>query len=355
MHKQQPKQQQTARATGKRAPDGVVVENPKPLPENSTTVSIKETEYKDIARMSTAMGIKLRTLFESLSPLLVEGVFNFTKNGLTIRSTNLIIAAEIVFSGREDAVVQVEDYVFRSEKPITLGVSFEEMQSCLSAVGPSDIVSLRVLKEGLHASRPYFLLLISHPSGNYNYSFKIPLLCLENLTSSIPKIEFKKVVSVQSSLFLKILRTASKRGDAVQVQTCVEDGQHFLCFIPYAETRSQGCFRVKFACTDDGANAVCLKRELYSLKYLLLVSKCANLSTQIQIYLKKNSVLGIGLRCGSIGRCFFALAPKKDEASGEPFRPPSLSILRDDAFQEKVQAAKRKSIGARSGSKRRKK
>ena len=317
-----------------------------PTPPAAAAVVIKAQEESDLARMSTALGIKFRTLFESLSPLLVEGVLTFAENGATIRSTNMIIASEVKFLADENEATSVEDYVFRGDKPISVGVSFENLQSCLSAVGPSDIVSFRILEEGLHASRPWMILSIAHPSQSYFYSFKIDLLCLENITKTIPKISFRKVVSLPSNLFLKILRTCSKRGDSICVKTTKRENGHFLSFSPYNERKHCGTFDVKFE-TEDDEEAVCEKKELYSLKYLLLISKCANLSNSIQIYLKNESVLGIGIRVGVIGRAFFALAPCRDVAQDNTFNPPLLSILSDAKFKNKISKNRRKPKGSK--------
>ena len=88
---------------------------------------------------------------------------------------------------------------------------------CLSSVGPSDVVSIRLLEKGLYDSKPFLVLTIAHPNNTYIYTFRVPLLCLENLTRQIPKISFEKVVSIPSNLFLKILRTCAKRGDFATV------------------------------------------------------------------------------------------------------------------------------------------
>lgn len=318
------------------------------MSRTSVRIEKDEKEDVDIARMSTSNGIKFRILFESISPLLQEGVLTFTKTAMSIRSTNTIVAAEIIFDGREQCVTSVEDYVFQPEdgKPISIGISFEEFQSCLSSVGPSDIVSLRILKKGLYASRPWMALTVSHPSNIYHYQFRIDLLCLENLSRSIPKISFSKVVSIPSSLFLKILRCSSKKGESVQIFTEAEDGEYFVAFRPFAEKKPAGLFRVKFT-TEEKSSAVCPKIELYSLKYLLLISKCANLSSSISIYLKRDSVLGISIRVGTIGQCFFALAPCQAVAQRCDFAVPKLHILEDEKFKARLNKKKKKPTNKR--------
>ena len=313
------------------------------MKSSSAVRLVEDSKEKDLARMSTALGIKLRILSEALSPLLQEGSITFAKNSLTIRSANLIIAADISFDGRESSPAGVEDYVFNGDKPITVGVSFESMQSCLSSVGPSDIVSLRLLEKGLHCSKPYMILTIAHPAISYIYTFKLPLLCLENLTRNIPKISFQKVVSIPSNLFLKILRTCAKRGDSVQIFSDKVDDDYFLCFNPHNEMKSTGSFKVKFTSKEgDSGNPICLKKELYSLKFLLLISKCANLSNSIQIYLKENSVLGIGISVGVIGTSFFALAPNRDKSTCARMVVPRLTILSDEKFLSRLHKTRKK-------------
>ena len=57
---------------------------------------------------------------------------------------------------------------------------------------------------------------------------------------------------------------------------------------------------------------------MYSLRYLLLISKATNLSSTVELYLQPNDILAIKYRIGTVGSAVFALAPQVEEAEECP-------------------------------------
>jgi hypothetical protein len=49
-----------------------------------------------LVHMRTTESVKLRTTFETLNPILVEGSVEFTKAGMIVRGVNLIILVDMV-------------------------------------------------------------------------------------------------------------------------------------------------------------------------------------------------------------------------------------------------------------------
>lgn len=309
--------------------------------EKAMAASKEKVDDDDLlARLSTRESIKIRGVFDSATTLLVEGVLVWDAKGLHMRASNNICACDMKLP-KESKTGCVEDYVFNAAEPLVCAVSFESFQTCLACIGPADVCIIRVTRKGYYALKPYIILTVAHPTSSYIYDFRIHLLCVEKVERSLPPITFERVVSLGSNLFLKILRTCVKRGDAVQIFTSKENDMDYLCFRVDGDD-SQGFFRVRFDNIGDQHIESCEKRDLYSLRYLMLISKAATLSSVIRIYLKKNSILGIGLNVGCIGTIFFCLSPNLKNAEPYVNQYPTIKILEDEGFKKEIQKRKKR-------------
>src|SRR4029079_17836834 len=84
--------------------------------------------------LRTTESVKLRTLFETLHPLLVDGVLHFDKHGVTMLQLNGVVMAYLFVSS-------VEDYV--CNEPTDAGVNFGRLYSCLRSVCQEDAVCIQ--------------------------------------------------------------------------------------------------------------------------------------------------------------------------------------------------------------------
>lgn len=270
-----------------------------------------------LVSLRSTQAVKLRCLFETLTPLLVEGTMCFDDAGLSIKGANVLSFAEV--SIRRGKNSEISDYIFNSKSKIIVGVSFEIVHSCLSAIGPHDSCRFEITRTGLECSRPYMSLYVYNHDLKYEYRSNVYLLLIEHTEIESPLKRFSKVVSLPSSLFLKVLRFSMKRGEHLQVYTRTretEEGkkEQFICFRTLGD-EAELLFTQKFSGV--GTTEI-LKKELYSLKYLLLISKATNLSATVELYLQKDDILAVKYRIGTIGSAVFALAPQVEEADDCP-------------------------------------
>ena len=278
-----------------------------------------ETNDKLLVSLHTTQGVKVRTLFETLTPLLVEGSMVFNKEGLFIKGSNVNSFAEVSITQSRNT--EIAQYFYDSDqKEIVIGVSFEILHGCLSSIGPHDSCRFELTQESLDASRPYLKLYVYNRDLNYDFYSAIYLLMIEHSEVESPMKRFDKVVSIPSSLFLKVLRFSQKRGDNLQVYTRnmideeTKKTNQYICFRTMGDD-AELLFTQKFA--SDGIKEV-LKKELYSLKYFLLISKATNLSSTVEIYLQTDDILALKYRIGTIGSAIFAISPHMDDAEDVP-------------------------------------
>lgn len=259
----------------------------------------------------------MRTLFECIAPLLIEGTLEFDADELRIRGSNVISFSDTRIKGRgEDETLE---YVYSwPKKKHSVGLSFETLHSCLSATSPNDAVSFIVTEQNQHAARPYIVVRIENDEQNYSYEHRIYLLMIEQRheIEDSQLEDFKICLSIPSSLFLKVLRNSAKRAEDVQVYTKRQDDQQRIFFRSSGD-EAELLFSLGFD-TDQKELKECPKLDVYSLKYLLLITKATNLSSTVKIYLRDEHFLAVQYSIGLKSSVLFCLAPQVDRAADCP-------------------------------------
>lgn len=264
----------------------------------------------------TKSGVRLRTLFETVSPLLVEGTIEFNKNEMRVRGSSQISFCDARLFGSEDDVVEYS-YQWPTDT-YSIGVSFETVHSCLSAVSPNDSVAFIITSANQNDARPHVTVVIENHEIDYSYQDDIYLLLLETqeLDDSEKLKQFDKLVSMSSSLLLRVLRNSAKRSDDTQVYTRTSKGKQKIYFRSKGDDASL-LFSLAYD-SEDAKGVDCLKKDVYSLKYLLLITKATNLSNTVRVYLKDQQYLAIQYKLGNKSSVLFCLAPQIDRADDCP-------------------------------------
>ena len=285
-----------------------------------------------LCRFTTSQGVKLRCLFETLSPLLVEGGIEFSKDGVRIKGASKLAFASVTIPADQDTSLSTYFFSPYLKKSIQVGVAFDSLSSSLSATGPHDAVEFLVLESELNDSkRPSISVRVFNSELGYSYSFKVYLLMIQQ--PETPKIEkvFQKVVSLPSSQLQKSLRCALKRGAEAQIYTRVsKKGENFI-FLRTEGTEASMNHSQSF---QDKNKQECLKKEKYSLKYLLLLSKATNLSSCVSIFLCANDdMIYLSYRVGTVGKVLFGLKSIGEDAKDCPL--PSFIDGKKVTFEKK--------------------
>ncbi len=271
-----------------------------------------------VIKFKTKSGVRLRTFAETVSPLLVEGTIEFTKEEMRVRGSSQISFCDGRFFGHEDDVLE---YIYDWDAEVySIGISFETLHSCLSAVSPNDTVTILITDSNQNCSRPHVTVCIENSELGYTYEDDIYLLLLETqeLDDSDKIKNFDKMISMSSTLLLRVLRNAAKRSDDTQIYTRRIAGKEKIYFKSNGDDASM-TFSLAFETNPDEKKSVeCLKKDVYSLKYLLLITKATNLSNTVRIYLRDQQYLAVNYKIGARSSVLFCLAPQIDRAADCP-------------------------------------
>ena len=270
--------------------------------------------------LRTTQTVKLRVLFETLNPILIDSNIYFVETGLkmeTIADTMFVCLSLSNF----------EEY-HCSEKKV-VGVNFANLYSYLKRVGQDDVITIQLSKEAYDSSCPYFTIFISNDHAGYRFQHKVNLLDIAKEELEIPEKTFDTFVDLPSQLLLKILRSCEEQGEHLQILTrgsrrfATKGYVYFMTSNEMNSSMIRQSFMIprkiahepgtKVKQLDDGTiGRECDKRDKFSLRHLLLMSKACGMSKSVRMYLSNDYALVMQFNVGTLGHVTFCLAQNVD-------------------------------------------
>ena len=125
----------------------------------------------------------------------------------------------------------------------------------------------------------------------------------------IPAQEFESIITMPSSEFQKICRDMSNLSDSLEIKS-IGSQLIFSCKGEFANQKTvigQTPSGVNFKKNNDDTSII---QGYYNLKHLVLFTKCTNLCSSIEMYMKNNYPIVIIYSVGNLGKLKLALAPK---------------------------------------------
>ena len=134
------------------------------------------------------------------------------------------------------------------------------------------------------------------------------LLDLENNNIDIPAVSFASVITLPSCDFQKVCRDINGIADFLEIKninnqlilSCVGD----FCSHEITISDSE---QIMVEHTDNEKE---IFQGVFNLKYLVLFTKCTNLSNTVELYLKNDYPLIVRYTVGSLGEIKLCLAPQ---------------------------------------------
>lgn len=273
-----------------------------------------ERPAKCLVHLRTTESVKVRGLFETLNPILIEGNIEFNEKGMVIQGINLIILCDMIIRAED-----VEDYVCNANQRIS--INFDTLHQCLSSVGQDEAICFQITEASINAMVPYMSVFIMNNSAGdeYVFAYKVTLLALEKESFEVPATDFRSVVSIPSSSFQRVLRCCEKSGSFVQITTRNQAvDQNYIIFTTTGDVADLS-FHMKYQVdAKTWTDTSCPKLDRYSLKYISLITKATSLSNFVTLYLAPSFVLAVRYNIGTIGEITFCLAPQFDQAISVP-------------------------------------
>ena len=254
----------------------------------------------------TVQSIPFRTMTESLKEILVDCVFKFTPNGVSIVSmdnTKSIVVQMLLFKENIERYTCDDDYY--------LGVNLNTFYKVIKTITTADSISFRY-----DTSEPKYLSIsIDSIEKRSKNTYKMQLLQFENeeeLTFDIAV--FDTVLQMQSYYFQKTCKDLMNTGGIyVELLTSNEsvifksDDSLLACELSLYETAEGFRFKKKPEHKKD-----VVSYGTFTLKHLVTFTKCTTLCPVVTLYLQKEMPLVLQYQVANLGIIRYCIASLDD-------------------------------------------
>lgn len=210
---------------------------------------------------------------------------------------------------------------------LVLGVNLGCFYKLIKSMGKNSILTL----SQDHDNKNYLQIKVDSPEEKKESEYNLKLIDLDEHKMVIPQITFDAVITMNSQEFNKLCRDMSNIADYVEIK-CLTDKIIFACAGEFANNKTTYRTRadddenenenilvsINHASTKAGKGSDAtpkIVQGIFELKHLVLFSKCASLSDDIEIYMKNDFPLVIKYQVATLGRILLCLTPIKEDTT----------------------------------------
>jgi proliferating cell nuclear antigen len=254
---------------------------------------------KYLVNVKTVQSGAIRILVESLKEILGDTNLIFDPSGLKLIATD---NSETVLIHMRLHASKFEG--FYCPKKVVIGVNMNNMFKLLKTMMNNDVLTIYI--EAENPNKIGFQ--INNSDKNSQTVFHMNLLDISDNEITIPPVTFETELSFPSGDFQKLIRDMTNIGDTIDIKSI---GNTLLLncqgdFAQQETTLSENQDGLQFSITSNPETPI---QGVFSLKYLLLFTKCTNLCNQIHMYIKNDYPLIIRYDVANLGDIKMCLSP----------------------------------------------
>tara|TARA_Y100001970_G_scaffold287645_1_gene412834 strand:+ start:3322 stop:4128 length:807 start_codon:yes stop_codon:yes gene_type:complete len=265
-------------------------------------MSNDEDNKNKILNIKTVQSGAFRILIEALKEILTDTNIIFDKTGMKIIATD---SSKIVLIHMKLHAENFEHY--HCKERIKIGVNMNNLFKLIKIMGNNDILNLYINDNDINRLG----IQIYNENKNTQTTFKMNLLDIAEEEINIPPAEFESELTLPSIDFQKLIRDMTNIGEYVDIKS-VDKNLIFDC---------RGDFAVQetvLSQIEDNENGLNFSisstpdkpiQGIFSLKYLVLFTKCTNLCNIIHMYIKNDYPLIIKYNVANLGDIKLCLSP----------------------------------------------
>lgn len=248
--------------------------------------------------VKTVQSQAFKILIEALKELLTDTVLEFDETGMKIVS---IDTSHIVLVHLKLDACKFESY--HCEGKISVGINMLNFYKLIRTINSNDTLTLFIEAADIN----HLGIKIENGDKNSKTTYKLNLLDLDNQKITIDNAEFNTVINLPSADFQKICRDMNNIAEHVDIKNI---GNQLILGCK-GDFCSQETIIVD---NDTGVNSISSKRNeivqgVFSLKYLVLFTKCTNLCNTVELLLKNDYPLVVRYMVASLGDMKLCLSP----------------------------------------------
>lgn len=253
----------------------------------------------------TVQACVLKVLMDSLSSLLVDTTLQFSSDG--IKLIELDNTHIVMIHVRLDARKFEEFYC---ETPINIGVNIGNLHTLLKTVNSNDTLTLFLSKD----DRNRLGIRVDNEEKKTSTEFKLNLLDLDTQEYNIPPVGYSSCVILPSTFFQKIVRDMSYLSERVEIKNI---GRQLILSCVGNFCRQETILRdtdEPVTDEDDEKDMAIINQGVFSLKYLVMFTKCSSLCPNVELFVKNEfpCICVYNMSLGSIRLCLSPYTAEED-------------------------------------------
>ena len=260
----------------------------------------EENYDKYLLYLKTVQASAFRVLIEALKEILTDCNLEFENNSLKV------VAMDSSHTSLVHLKLEGDKFeVFHCIDKLTLGINTLSFFKLIKALQNNDTLSLFVEKNDQNK----LCIKMDNGDSNRTTTYKMNLMDLNQEVIQIPPVEFDSVITLPSCDFQKICRDMYNLADNIEI--CSYNEQITLSCVGdiASQTTSIGQSDIN-GLSVINENSSEIIQGLFALKYLVLFTKCTNLCTCVEIFIKNDYPLIIRYQVANLGKIQLALAPQ---------------------------------------------
>jgi|TARA_B110000495_G_scaffold202481_1_gene222753 proliferating cell nuclear antigen len=250
--------------------------------------------------MKTVQSVAIKILIEALKEILTDANLIIDETGIKLVAMDSTKSVLIYMKLNSEKFES-----FYCKEKISVGINMFNLYKLIKTINTSDTLSFFINKNDTNKLG----IKLNNNEKNTETIYKLNLLDISQEEINIPPAEFDSELTMPSHDFQKLIRDMVNISDETEIKT---SGNNLTL-------NCQGDFASQTTILGETQNGLqfihnvadeYLVQGVFSLKYLLLFTKCTNLCNQIQLYIKNDYPLIIQYTIASLGIIKLCLAPK---------------------------------------------
>jgi proliferating cell nuclear antigen len=263
-------------------------------------VKTNNSEY--LLNIKTIQAPIFKQVIDALKDILTDVNLEVDDSGLKIvamDNTNIVLIHMKLDADK------FEEYF--CEKKMYIGVCMLKLHMLIKTIGTNDLMSLYVRKDD-----PSILgIKIINNDKNVETNYKLSTLDIDILNIEIPPVDFHTIITMPSSYLQKIIRDMHNLADYIEIRNVAEQlvlsckGDFCTQDTILGIEKSQN---IKISKNDNTHEII---QGVFSLKYLTIFTKCTNLCSNVEIYLKNSYPIILRYSIASLGEIKLCLSQQE--------------------------------------------
>lgn len=256
-----------------------------------------------ILEIKTIQASTIKSVIDAMKEILMDVNLEFDENGMKIVALD---NTHIVLIHLKLHADKFESYYCM--KKLYVGINMLKFHMLIKTIQNGDILSLFI-----HKDDPNILgITIENNEKNVKTTYKLSMLDIDVVNVDIPPADFNTIITMPSAYLQKIIRDMHNLAEYIEIKNIggkliLSCQGEFCCQETVLATETQN-IQIK-----NNENTQEIIQGIFSLKYLSIFTKCTNLCSTVEIYLKNSYPIILQYSIASMGSVKLCLAQKSED------------------------------------------